>query len=135
MSASSHKPAGYQSVTPYFTVRDAEGMIAFLRQVFEAEEISRHADEDGRIVHAEVRVGDTIVEVSAGNERFPPRGNSLHVFVEDTDACYRRAIEAGASSLYEPEDMPYGERSGGVEDPYGNQWFIATFLKGEGRGY
>ncbi|TDF94798.1 VOC family protein [Paenibacillus piri] len=135
MAASHHKPVGYQSVVPYFTVQDAAQMIRFLTQVFNAEELNRHSNEDGSITHAELRLGETIVEVSDGNDKYPPRSNSLHVFVEDTDDCYRRALDAGAVSLYEPADMPYGERSGGIEDPFGNHWYIATFTKGKDRGY
>ncbi len=136
MSNNKHVPAGYLNVVPYFTVQDANRMIAFLQQVFHAEELNRHTDEQsGAVSHSEIRIGETIVEVSDGRDSFPPRCNTLHIFVEDTDACYKRALEAGAKSLYEPADMPYGERSGGVEDPFGNHWYIATFTKGEGRGY
>jgi uncharacterized glyoxalase superfamily protein PhnB len=110
-------------------------MIEFVRAAFDAEELRRDTDGSGRITHAEVRIGDTIVELSDGNGKYPPRLNTLHLFVADTDSCYRRAVDAGAASLYEPADMPYGERSAGVEDPFGNHWYIATFLGGEGNGY
>ncbi|MCU6711543.1 VOC family protein [Paenibacillus sp. J5C_2022] len=133
--ADNYRPHGYQTVTPHITVENAVAMIAFLEDVFYAEELNRGTGEDGNITHAEVRVGDTIIEVSEGNDRFPPRGNTQHIFVEDTDDCYRRAISAGSTSLYEPADMPYGERSGGVEDPFGNHWYIATFTGGKGHGY
>ncbi|GGD64311.1 VOC family protein [Paenibacillus nasutitermitis] len=133
---SSHNaPHGYQTVTPYFIVSDAAKMIEFLTNVFNAEMLNLGTDDGGSILQAEVRIGDTIVELSEGNERFPARVNTLHVFVSDTDDCYHRAISAGATSLYEPADMPYGERSGGVQDPFGNHWYIATFNKGEGEGY
>lgn len=128
-------PKGYQTVTPYFTVKDAAKLIEFLQMVFDAEELNRATDQSGRIVHAEVRIGDTIVELSEGNEQYLPRTNTIHVFVPDTDECYRRAIALGAVSLYEPANMPYGERSGGVADPFGNHWYVATFMKGEGHGY
>jgi uncharacterized glyoxalase superfamily protein PhnB len=130
-----YAPRGYRTVTPYFTVKDAGKMIEFAKAVFDAEEISRSVESDGRISHAEARIGDMIVELSEANDRFPPRANTLHIFVADTDNSYRRALEAGAASLYEPADMPYGERSAGVEDPFGNHWYIATFLGGEGHGY
>lgn len=130
-----YAPHGYQSVTPHFTVRDASALIAFLEQVFEARELNRGTEENGRITHAEVQIGNTIIELSDGNDRFPPRESTLHVFVADTDSCYQRAIAAGAESLYEPADMPYGERSAGVQDPFGNHWYIATFQGEEGQGY
>lgn len=129
------KPAGYQSVTPHFTVKEADKFIRFLVQVFNGEELSRAKNEDGRVTHAEIKIGDTIVEASDGNDRFPPRQNTLHVFVGDIDDCYRRALENGSVSLYEPADMPYGERSAGVKDPFGNHWYIATFMGEEGQGY
>ncbi|MDF2717454.1 MAG: family transposase [Paenibacillus sp.] len=130
-----HAPHGYRTVTPYFVVQEAGKMIEFVRAAFDAEELRRDTDGSGRITHAEVRIGDTIVELSDGNGKYPPRLNTLHLFVADTDSCYRRAVDAGAASLYEPADMPYGERSAGVEDPFGNHWYIATFLGGEGNGY
>jgi PhnB protein len=133
--AGTNSPRGYHTVTAHFTVRDANKLIEFLKKVFGAEELNRGTGEGGSITHAEVRIGDTIVELSDGNDMFPPRTNSLHVFVTDVEECYHRAMAAGASSLYEPADMPYGERSGGVEDPFGNHWYIATFSGGEGQGY
>lgn len=128
-------PQGYQTVTPYFTVQDAGQMIAFMKEAFHATELNRTCREDGTVAHAEVRIGGTIVELSSGSDKYPPRQNTLHLFVEDVDRCYERALNAGATSLYEVADMPYNERSGGVEDPFGNHWYIATFHGGEGRGY
>jgi PhnB protein len=128
-------PHGYHSVTTHFTVKDANKMIQFLKEVFDAEELNRGTGEDGSINHAEVRICDSMVELSDGNDIFPPRPNTLHVFVADAEACYQRAIAAGAKSLYEPADMPYGERSGGIEDPFGNHWYIATFTGGKDHGY
>ena len=133
--ADHYAPHGYHTITPYFTVKDASEFMEFLKKVFHAEELNRGTNENGSITHAEVRIGAAIVEVSEGNDRFPPRTNTLHIFVADTDECYRRALAAGATSLYEPGDMPYGERSGGVEDPFGNHWYIATFQGEEGNGY
>lgn len=130
-----HAPKGYQTVTPYFTVNDADMMITFLTKAFDAVELQRDTNEGGAVTHAEVRIGDTIVEISNSSAKFPPRTNTLHLFVPDTDACCERALAAGATIIYEPVDMPYGERSGGVEDPFGNHWYIASFTKGEGRGY
>lgn len=128
-------PKGYSSVTPYLMVNDAARLIAFMRDVFDAKEINRNTDETGRITNAEVHIGNAIVELSDASERWPATETALHVFVRDTDECYQRALAAGATSLYEPADMPYGERSAGVKDEFGNRWFIATFQRGEGRGY
>ncbi|MBW8348831.1 VOC family protein [Bacillus sp. IITD106] len=128
-------PQGYSSVTPYLHVNGADRLISFLREVFDAEERGRSTDESGRIVHAELRIGHGIIEISDANENWPAIQSALHVFVKDTDDCYKRALTSGATSLYEPADMPYGERSAGVKDEFGNSWFIATWLRGENRGY
>jgi Uncharacterized protein conserved in bacteria len=128
-------PEGYSSVVPQLRAEHADRLLDFLQAVFDAEVLHRATDEHGKVTHAEVRIGHGIVEVSDANEAWPANESSLHVFVPNTDECYRRALEAGAVSLYEPADMPYGERSGGIKDEFGNSWFIATFQRGEGRGY
>ncbi|CAG7654796.1 VOC family protein [Paenibacillus allorhizosphaerae] len=135
MSHTHYAPHGYRSVTPYFTVEDPQKLIEFIQHVFAGRLMNRSSNREGTVTHAEMQIGDTIIELSAGSDRFPPRTNTLHVFVEDADGCYGRALQFGAKSLYEPADMPYGERSGGVEDPFGNHWYIATFAGGEGQGY
>ncbi|GGB90499.1 VOC family protein [Staphylococcus nepalensis] len=122
-------PDGHRTVTPYLIVEEADKFIDFLKHTFEAkEETERFTSSDGVIQHVEICVGDSIIELSEARERFPSMQSALHVFVEDTDSCYKRALEAGATSLYEPQDMPYGERSGGVKDESGNHWYIATSL-------
>lgn len=126
--AASWQPKGYYSVTPYLIVHGADHLIDFLREVFDAELVERHVDEHGDVRHAAIRLGDSVVELGGGsNEKFPPMRNALHVYVEDADATYARALQAGARSLYPPQDHDYGERSGGVEDPFGNHWYIATW--------
>lgn len=111
------------TVTPYITLPDGEPLITFLKATFGAEETLRHIPGPGRL-HAELRIGDSIVMIGAG----PGDGNpaALHVFVDDCDAVFARAIAAGAKNLGDPADRPYGERSGFVEDPFGNVYFIAT---------
>jgi len=111
-------PAGYHSVTPRIVVRDVEGAVAFLRAVFDATgEVA-----PGR--PAEIRVGDSLVMLSNADERdlFPA---FLYVYVEDADSAYRRALAAGARSLEEPLDTPYGDRRAMVRDPFGNVFQIA----------
>ncbi|QGQ98223.1 VOC family protein [Paenibacillus psychroresistens] len=130
-----YAPHGYQSVTPHFSLNNASSLIEFLKKVFGAEELNRAVNDRLEISHAEVRIGNTIIELSDANENYPPRPGTMHIFVGDADECYNRALAAGAKSLYEPADMPYGERSGGVEDAFGNHWYIATFTGGAGKGY
>jgi uncharacterized glyoxalase superfamily protein PhnB len=119
-------PKGYHTVTPYLIVTGAERLIEFLKQAFEAEEIYRSTLPDGRIGHTELRIGDSMIELAEGNEQWKPMTCAIHLYVPDTDAVYRSAIEAGGVSLFEPADTFYGDRSGGVTDPSGNQWYIAT---------
>jgi PhnB protein len=122
-----HIRPGFHTVTPYLIVAGAARLIEFAVSAFEAEEIRRDLRPDGTIMNAEIRIGDSIVELAEAGEAWPARPGALHVYVRDTDETYQRAIDAGATTLYAPEDMPYGERSAGVIDPAGNHWYIATY--------
>jgi uncharacterized glyoxalase superfamily protein PhnB len=122
-------PEDYHSVTPYLKVRDASGLIDFLRQAFDAEERDRMERPDGKIMHAEVRIGDSVVMLGDVAEGEAPMPTTLNLYVEDVDATYRRALAAGATSVREPADQFYGDRSGGVQDPFGNQWWISTHVE------
>jgi PhnB protein len=126
MSKVSPIPPGYHTITPYLIVVGAEPLIEFMKQAFGAEEIYRSAKPDGTLGHCQVRIGDSMVELADGNEQWQAKTCALHLYVLDTDATYARAISAGAISLFEPADMFYGDRSGGVVDPCGNDWYIAT---------
>jgi PhnB protein len=124
-------PEGYHSVTPYLLVEDADGLIDFIKGAFGAEETLRMPGPDGKIGHAELRVGDSIVmlaEASTSDRgtQFPAM---LMVYVEDADKTYRRALEAGGSSLREPRDEFYGDRSSAVRDRFGNDWWIHTHVE------
>jgi PhnB protein len=123
-------PEGFHTVTPYLVVPSVARLIEFLKQAFAAEETIRAARSDGLISHAAVRVGDSMVEMAdaCGESKAMPAG--LHLYVSDSDETYRRAMAAGAESLYGPQDMEYGDREGGVTDPSGNQWYIATHKAG-----
>ena len=123
-------PDGYHSVTPYLVVNGAAKLIDFMKDVLGAEEIFRMDSPTG-VGHAELRVGDSIVmladaEGSATGKASPAM---LHIYVNDVDATYGRALAAGATSLREPADQFYGDRSGGVEDGFGNQWWFATHIE------
>ena len=128
--ATPHIPAGFRSLTPYVIVPGADRFIGFLKQVFGAEEIFRMTEPDGSVGHAEVRVGDSMLELSDGSEEWPPRPVAIHVYVADADASYARAMAAGARSLIAPTDMPYGDREADVMDPFGNNWYIGTRKEG-----
>ena len=122
-------PAGYHTVTPYVIVPDGEGFIAFLRAAFQAEERSRAVRPDGSIANAEVRIGDSMVMLAQAREPWKPMPTGFYLYVPDTDAVYRAALAAGGISLMEPADQFYGDRNAGVQDPWGNQWWIATHLE------
>jgi PhnB protein len=122
-------PEGYHTVTPYLTVADAEAQIDFLKRAFGAEETYRHADDKGRVMHAEVRVGDSKVMIGQARDQWTPRQANFYLYVEDVDAVYKRAVAAGGKSLREPTNEAYGDRSSGVEDSQGNQWWIGTHVE------
>jgi PhnB protein len=117
---------GFHTITPYLKAPGAAALIAFLTRAFRAEELLRVPGEGGAIRHAELRIGDSVVEVSDGSAAFPPFASAMHLYVEDADAAYARALEAGAASLHAPVDQPYGDREAGVKDPAGNSWYLAT---------
>ncbi len=122
-------PDGYHTVTPYLTVADAEVQIDFLKRAFGGEEKYRHTDAKGQVNHAEVRVGDSMVMIGQARGEWTPRQASFYLYVEDVDAAYKRAVAAGGKSLREPRNEAYGDRSGGVEDSQGNQWWVATHIE------
>ena len=123
-----HIPAGYHAVTPYLIVRDVEGVIDFLKKTFDAEEVMRSSNPEGDIRHAEVRIGDSVVMMGGASDEWQAMPAALYVYVADVDASYRRALEAGGTSLGEPDDKDYGDRNAGVRDASGNCWWISTPL-------
>jgi PhnB protein len=119
----------FRSVTPHFNpVRSAE-FIEFLQKAFGGEEIYRAESPEGRIFHAQVRIGDSIIGMGDAHGPYQPMPGTLHLYVPDTDALYEQALRAGAESIQPPADQPYGDRSAGVRDPFGNRWFIATHMR------
>jgi PhnB protein len=121
-TTSATQPA-VQTLVPYLHVASAAGQIDFLKRVLGAEELGRFAAPDGRIMHAAVRIGDSMVEMGEPPE---PKPTPLHVYLPDVDAAYQRALDAGATSLYPPADHDYGERGASVRDDEGNHWYLAT---------
>ena len=121
-------PKGFGTVTPFLTVTDAAKLIDFLQQAFAAQVHFRMDAPDGSVRHAEVKIGDSMVmigQVQAGQEMH----SMLHLYVPDTDALYHAALAAGATSIREPADQFYGDRSAGVRDLWGNQWWMATHVE------
>jgi uncharacterized glyoxalase superfamily protein PhnB len=104
-------------------------VISFLKRVLDAQEIAKYASPDGVVHHAEIRVGDSVVEMGEAHAKYTPMPAMFYVYVADCDALYRRALAAGAQSLHEPTDQPYGDRNSAVTDPFGNTWYFATHVK------
>ena len=126
MSKISYKPDGYQSVIPYLHVIGAAKLIAFMKAVFDAQEIAVYPRPDGTVGHAALRIGDSVVELADVSAEWPAMPCAMQVYVPDADAVYHRALKAGASSLLEPADQFYGDRTASVRDSCGNNWYIAT---------
>lgn len=119
-------PEGHHSVTPYLVVPGVAKLIDFLKQAFGAQETERMARPDGTIMHAEVRIGDSMIMMGESSEQYKPMPAAIYLYVEDVDATYKRAVQAGGISQSEPADQFYGDRHGSVKDPSGNLWWIAT---------
>ena len=134
-------PEGFHTVTPYVTIGGAYEAIEFYKKAFGAEEIFRWADPDGRVRHAEIVIGDSpimLTDEAPDFGMYGPRslgGSPVHMFlyVEDVDAVFERAITAGATELMPVENSEDGDRRGGVTDPFGHVWYIATHVEGISR--
>ena len=120
------KREGFRTVTPYIVVDGAAQLMDFVKAVFGATERFRVARPDGKIMHAEALIGDSIVEMADGNAEYPSRPMPIHVYVRDVDAAYARALEAGATSYYAPVDQEYGDYDCAVRDALGNNWYIGA---------
>ena len=127
-------PEGYTSITPYLTVDDGKGAIEFYKRAFGAIERGMMAAPDGRIAHAELRIGEAVIMLSDSLPQFATRtpkelgGTTAAIFhfVEDVDSVVQAAADAGATITMEPEDQFWGDRLGHVTDPFGHVWLIAT---------
>ena len=127
-------PEGFHSVTPAFAVKDAAKAIDFYKRAFGAEEVSRMTAPDGKVMHAEIRIGDSIIMLG---DEVPGMGNvspqtagtttmSLHIYVPDVDAAFDRAVKAGAKPTMPVADMFWGDRYGKLTDPFGHSWSVGT---------
>ena len=136
-----YAPAGHHAVTPYVIVEDAREAIAFYVRAFGAEQRSLTTNDAGRVMHAEIGIGDSPIMLAeefdfGGVVARSPAGvgsTSMHfyLYVPDVDARLARARAAGAREVMPATDQPYGERSGGVQDPFGHVWWLATYQGGD----
>jgi PhnB protein len=120
------KPTGYTTVSPYLIVTDAAATISFLERVLDAELLRSFPDDQGRLMHAEVRIDDSVVMLADSAPEWPPVGAYAHVYVRDVDATYKRALAEGAASVQAPEQKGDEDKRGGVKDAGGTTWWIAT---------
>jgi|SRR5690554_719074 len=129
-------PEGYHTATPYLMVRDADQAVEFYRNAFGAVELRRSVDPNGVVRNVQIKIGNSPVmlgihpdsEVAPQPSDALPRA-SIYLFVDDADRVYRQAVTHGATSLYPPKDQAYGYREGGVMDPFGITWWVATTLE------
>lgn len=119
----------YRTVTPYLIVPDAELEIGFLKAAFGATEVSCQRNADNTVMHAEIRIGDSLVMLGQSSSQWKPKTGAFYLWVKDVDATYRQALAAGATSESEPEDKPYGHRNAGVIDHNAVTWWIGAPVK------
>jgi PhnB protein len=123
-------PEGFHSLTPYLVADGAEKVIRFIKDAFGAQTVVEPMTRpDGKIMHAELKVGDSIVMISDSSERAKATSSTLYVYVPNIDAVFQKAVKAGGVSEMEPANQFYGDRSGSVKDPAGNRWYIATHVE------
>jgi len=120
---------GFHTVTPYLLVKEVVRLLSFLPAAFDAEVVTRETRPDGTIMHAEVRVGDSMVMMGEASDDFKPMPSSIYLYVTDCDAVYAQALQAGGASIFPVMNLPSGERYGGVRDPCGNIWWVATHVE------
>ena len=122
-------PEGMHTVTPFLIVDGANDLIKFIEQSFNGKVTSIMKTKEGRVMHAGVQIGDSQIMVTDSTEKYPAAGTRLYLYVDDVDETYKNAINAKGTSLREPTDEFYGDRSSGVKDSWGNEWWIATHVE------
>lgn len=119
-------PEGYHAIIPYFTVPDADRLLAFMTGVFGGQVMIDDRNKAGRVRHARVRIGNSIVMLNEAGDDNPANESQMHLYVADVDATYRFALQQGAATLMEPNNRPHGDRMAGFRDPCGNTWWVAA---------
>jgi uncharacterized glyoxalase superfamily protein PhnB len=122
-------PEGYSPVTPYLILKDVDRMLRFVEAAFGATVVGVHRDGAGRVMHADVTIDGAHLMMGGAGDKWPEQLGSIHLYVPDADATYAAAIKAGARSVYEVTTHFYGDRSGGVADPCGVNWWISTHVE------
>jgi uncharacterized glyoxalase superfamily protein PhnB len=122
-------PKGFHTVTPYLMVNDARGLIEFIERAFDGKTTAIMKNDEGKIMHSTIQLGDSLIMVAETMERAHPMPAMLYLYVDDVDAMYRQALEANGTSLREPVDEFYGDRSAGIKDEWNNQWWLAKHIE------
>ena len=122
-------PQGYHTVTPYLIVEGAPKVMEFLKRVFSAEQKDFMSGPEGRVAHAEMKIGDSVIMMADATSENRAMPSQLYVYVDDVDTVYKKALEAGGTSISEPTNQFYGDRNANVKDPVGNIWGIATHVE------
>jgi PhnB protein len=125
----SYIPEGMHSVTPFLQLQGVDRLLDFARDAFGAEVVGRHADPQGLVRHAVMKVVGSAIEMGEAHGQFPAIPAMLYVYVADVDRSYERALAAGAESMSPPADQPYGHRTAAVTDAWGNKWYVARPIK------
>ena len=127
------KPDDYNSVSPYFVVADAQGLIDLLQKIFDAEPLRKYNRPDGTIMHAEVRIDDSVIMLGSASDEYSPNQLLVHVYVKDVDAVFRRVVEAGCEVIEEPKARKNDpDKRGSFKDFAGNTWAVGTQLNNHG---
>nr|WKN40145.1 VOC family protein [Tunicatimonas sp. TK19036] len=127
-----YKPSGYNAVSPYFVVNGAQKLISLFKQVFDATELRRYNRPDGSVMHAELKIDDSVLMISDASEQFPPLQQLVHIYVQDVDLIFQKAIDAGCEAIDPPKEREGDpDRRGSFKDPANNFWSIATQMKEE----
>ena len=122
-------PDGFHAVTPYLFAQGASRLIEFISAAFQGEVIFRQTRPDGAIMHATMRIGDSMLMLADATPQFGPTPTSIYLYVPDCDAVYDSALNSGGVSVFPIMTLPSGERYGGVKDPCGNIWWVATHVE------
>lgn len=121
------KPSGYNSVSPYLVVNGAQKMIDLLQQVFNAHQLRKYDGPDGKVMHTEIRIDDSVIMLADATEAWPQNQSLIHVYVSDVDALYKRAVDAGCIGVEEPKEREGDpDRRGSFRDFAGNVWSVST---------
>jgi PhnB protein len=121
------KPTGYNSVSPYLVVNEAQKLIDLLQKIFDAKELRKYKTAEGRVLHAEMKIDDSVLMLADATETYPQSASLVHVYLPDADAIYKKAIKAGCQPVQQPEEREGDpDRRGGFRDFAGNFWSVST---------